>query len=192
MKETQAGASVKDKDIDDVKVLIGVKDSMESIFLQNDQTTLVLDQLDESLKFLAGNGINKEKEAKQTKKLFDEWASLKKLAKEVKKEIAKKVDDQSKTNKFAIDNHENALKDFHNLMKKRDFYRYETGCEQALASLQSINAEIEEFIAQTEDLKYNAVKFEHPNLIEPSQVKIGEIQNEVSLMQALWDHTNEC
>ena len=123
MKETQAGASVKDKDIDDVKVLIGVKDSMESIFLQNDQTTLILDQLDESLKFLAGNGINKEKEAKQTKKLFDEWASLKKLAKEVKKEIAKKVDDQSKTNKFAIDNHENALKDFHNLMKKRDFYK---------------------------------------------------------------------
>ena len=77
-------------------------------------------------------------------------------------------------------------------MKKRDFYKYETGCEQALVSLQNINNEIDEFIAQTEDLKYNAVKFEHPNLIEPSQVKIGEIQNEVSLMQALWDHTNLC
>ena len=129
MKETQAGATVKDKDIDDVKVLIGVKDSMESIFLKNDQTTLVLDQLDESLKFLSASGVNKEKEAKQTKKLFDEWAGLKKLAKEVKKEIAKKVDDQSKTNKFAIDNHETALKDFHTAMKKRDFYKYETGCD---------------------------------------------------------------
>jgi hypothetical protein len=84
---------VKDKDIDDVKVLIGVKDSMESIFLKNDKTTLVLDQLDESLKFLSASGVNKEKEAKQTKKLFDEWAGLKKLAKEVKKEIARKVDD---------------------------------------------------------------------------------------------------
>ena len=64
MKDTQAGATVRDKDIDDVKVLIGVKDSMESIFLKNDETTLILDQLDESLKFLAGNGISKEKEAK--------------------------------------------------------------------------------------------------------------------------------
>ena len=52
MKETQAGCTIKDKDIDDVKTLIGVKDSMESIFLKNDETTLILDQLDESLKFL--------------------------------------------------------------------------------------------------------------------------------------------
>ena len=44
----------------------------------------------------------------------------------------------------------------------------------------------------TEDLKYNAIKFDHSNLIEPSQVKIGEIQNEVGLMQGLWDHTHEC
>ena len=44
----------------------------------------------------------------------------------------------------------------------------------------------------TEDLKYNAIKFDHSNLIEPSQVKIGEIQSEVALMQGLWDHTNEC
>ena len=73
MKETGAGASVKDKDIDDVKVLISVKDNMETIFLKNDEVTLTLDQLDESLKFLAGNGTTKEKETKQTKKLFDEW-----------------------------------------------------------------------------------------------------------------------
>jgi hypothetical protein len=73
MKETGAGASVKDKDIDDVKVLISVKDNMETIFLKNDEVTLTLDQLDESLKFLASNGTTKEKETKQTKKLFDEW-----------------------------------------------------------------------------------------------------------------------
>ena len=93
MKETGAGASVKDKDIDDVKVLISVKDNMETIFLKNDEVTLTLDQLDESLKFLSSNGVSKEKEAKQTKKLFDEWTGLKKLGKEVKKEIAKKVEE---------------------------------------------------------------------------------------------------
>ena len=64
MKETSAGASVKDKDIDDVKVLISVKDNMETIFLKNEEVTLTLDQLDESLKFLSSNGVSKEKEAK--------------------------------------------------------------------------------------------------------------------------------
>ena len=64
MTETKAGATVKDKDVDDVKVLIGVKDSMEVIFNKNDETTLYLDQLDESLKFLATNNIAKEKEIK--------------------------------------------------------------------------------------------------------------------------------
>ena len=33
---------------------------------------------------------------KQTKKLFDDWTNLKKLGKEVKKEIAKKTEDQTK------------------------------------------------------------------------------------------------
>ena len=43
MTETRAGASVKDKDIEDVKVLIGVKDSMETIFNSEAETTLFLD-----------------------------------------------------------------------------------------------------------------------------------------------------
>ena len=43
MKDTGAGASVRDKDIDDVKVLISVKDNMETIFLKNDEVTLTLD-----------------------------------------------------------------------------------------------------------------------------------------------------
>lgn len=127
MTETKAGATVKDKDIDDVKVLIGVKDSMEVIFNNDEDTTLFLDQLDESLKFLASNNISKEKEIKQTKKLFDDWTNLKKLGKEVKKEIAKKTEDQTKQNKLAIENHENKLKEFHTLMKKRPFYNYGTG-----------------------------------------------------------------
>jgi len=39
---------------------------------------------------------------KQTKKLFDDWVSLKKLAKDVKKEIAPKVEAESKRNAATI------------------------------------------------------------------------------------------
>lgn len=77
-------------------------------------------------------------------------------------------------------------------MKKRDFYRYDTGRDTALQSLTNVNGEIVEFISKTDELKYNATKFEHPGAIEHSEVKIGEIQNEVTLMQGLWDHINDC
>ena len=52
MKETNAGAQTKDKDLSEVKTLISVKDHMETVYTKNEETTLLLDQLDESLKFL--------------------------------------------------------------------------------------------------------------------------------------------
>jgi len=192
MKETQQGATIKDKDLGDVVTLISVKDSMETIYNKNDATTLILDQLDESLKFLQSAGVSKDKEIKQTKKLFDEWTGLKKLAKDVKKEIAPKVDQESKKNAVTITRHEEDLKQYVAQMKKRDFFRYDTGREQALASLQGVNGEIADFTKKTEELKYNAIKFEHPNAIDASQAKISEIESEVSLMQGLWDHIADC
>ena len=153
---------------------------------------LNLDQLDETLKFLQINNISKDKEIKQTKKLFDEWTSLKKLAKDVKKEIAPLVDGESKKNGVKITAHEESLKQYITAMKKRDFYRYNTGKEAALESLGSVNVEITDFITNTDILRYNAEKFEQPGAIEGSQNKITEIQTEVGLMQALWDHINDC
>lgn len=77
-------------------------------------------------------------------------------------------------------------------MKKRDFYRYDTGRETALSSLEKVNGEIDNFIEKTDELKYNADKFEHPEMIEGSETKIGEIQNEVGLFKGLWDHIADC
>ena len=37
---------------------------MEQVYSLNDETTLMLDQLDESLKFLSANNISKDKEIK--------------------------------------------------------------------------------------------------------------------------------
>ena len=54
------------------------------------------------------------------------------------------------------------------------------------------NDEIKDFCTKTEDLKYNAERFEHPEAIEQSQVKIGEIENEVGLMHGLWEHIAAC
>ena len=77
-------------------------------------------------------------------------------------------------------------------MKKRDFYRYDTGKEQSFVSLGNVDGEMTEFIANTDKLRYNAEKFEQTGAMDPSQNKITEIQTEVGLMQALWDHINDC
>ena len=98
MKSTAAGAKVSDKDLADVKVLIAVKDCVEAVQNQGEDITLQLDQLDESLKVLVAHSMVKDKEVKQSKKLFDEWGNLKKLAKETKKEIAGLVDTEAKKN----------------------------------------------------------------------------------------------
>ena len=129
---------------------------------------------------------------KQTKKLFDEWTSLNKLAKDVKKEIAPMVDNESKRNAAVITRHEEDLKTYVAAMKKRDFYRYDTGRENSLLALEKVNEEIKDFQEKTDELKYNADKFEHPQAIEASEVKISEIRNEVGLMQGLWDHIATC
>ena len=91
-----------------------------------------------------------------------------------------------------ITRHEEELKKYIADMKKRDFYKYDTGRETSLQSLQNVNGEINEKIETTAELRYNAEKFEHPTAIEASEVKITEIQNEVALMQGLWDHIAEC
>jgi len=192
MKETHAGATVKNKDLTDTKTLIGVKDCMEQVYVQNAEKTLLLDQLDESLKFLANNGVSKDKEIKQTKRLFDEWTSLKVLAKNVKKEIAPLVESESKKNSAVIAKHEEALKAYTAAMKKRPFYRYDTGPAQAVEFLAAVDTEIQEFQDSTDSLKYNAEKFEHPQAIEASESKIVEIRTEVGLMKELWDHIANC
>jgi hypothetical protein len=43
LKETSQGAQIKDKDISDVKVLIGIQDKIEDVKVKNDEITLKLD-----------------------------------------------------------------------------------------------------------------------------------------------------
>ena len=74
----------------------------------------------------------REREVKQSKKLFDEWAGVKKSAKDTKKEISGLVDNESKKNTAAVGKLDEELKGYIQAMKQRDIYRYDTGRDQAL------------------------------------------------------------
>lgn len=93
---------------------------------------LQLDQIEESLNFLAVEGKAKDSQIKQSKKLFDEWNMLKKLAKDTKKEITPIVASETQKNNVQIGKAEDELKLFISEMKKREFYKYDCGREAAL------------------------------------------------------------
>jgi hypothetical protein len=50
LSDTVKGGSTKDKNINDVKTLITIKDNIDTVFTNNDEIILKLDILDESLK----------------------------------------------------------------------------------------------------------------------------------------------
>jgi len=85
--ETTKGAQTKDKNINDVKTLISVKDYVDSVYNKNDEIILKLDCLEEALRMFADKGHPKDGQVKQSKKLVDEFNNLKKLAKDIRKEI---------------------------------------------------------------------------------------------------------
>lgn len=60
LTETTKGASTKDKNIQDVKTLISVKDAVDSVFVQNDEIVLRLDCLDEALRLFHEHNLAKD------------------------------------------------------------------------------------------------------------------------------------
>lgn len=165
-KETAAGAAIKEKDISDVKVLISVKDNVDEVHNKNDEITLQLDQLEESLRLLQTHQIAKESQIKSCKKLFDEWNNLKKLAKDIRKEITPLVNQEKGKNTVSVNKLEEDLKHYFSQMKKREFYKYDCGREKAQEKLDAVYGEIDQFKAQIASLGYNAAKFDNPNQIE--------------------------
>jgi len=60
---------------------------VDSVYNKNDEIILKLDCLEETLKMFSERGHPKDAQVKQSKKLVDEFNNLKKLAKDIRKEI---------------------------------------------------------------------------------------------------------
>jgi len=163
--ETTKGAQTKDKNIQDVKTLISVKDYVESVFQQTDDIILKIDCLEESLKMFQEHGIGKDNQVKQIKRLSDEFANLRKLAKDIRKEITPLVQAEKEKTTNMIKKFEEDLKVYTTELKKRDFYQYKTGTQEAKARLSLVGDELKQFDDRIVDLGYNATKFDNPDMI---------------------------
>lgn len=127
---------------------------------------LQLDQLEETLNFLQTKSLAKDSQIKQTKKLFEDWTNLKKVAKETHKEISPLVQSETQKNNNQIAKLEEDLKVYTQDLKKRDFYKYECGRENALTKLEAVYAEINDLNVKIGNFGYTAEKFGNPNLID--------------------------
>jgi hypothetical protein len=87
---------------------------------------------------LQSKSLAKDSQLKQTKKLFEDWVNLKKLAKETQKEIQPLVHTETQKNNNQIVKLEEDLKVYTQELKKRDFYKYECGRENALTKLDNV------------------------------------------------------
>lgn len=124
---------------------------------------------------------------KQIKKLFDEFTTLKKLAKDIKKEITPLVNQENEKTINMIKKFEDDLKAYTTELKKRDFYQYKTGVVDSKTRLSAVADELKAFDDRTVDLGYNAGKFGNPDMIQNSIKAVESIKFEIQNMVILWD-----
>jgi hypothetical protein len=115
------------------------------------------------------HNMAKESQIKATKKLFDDFSNLKKLAKDMKKEITPLVATETLKNTNAITKLEDDLKVYSQEMKKREFYKYDCGREMAAKKLDGVFVEINDFETKINDYGYISSKFSSGNMIDNAQ-----------------------
>lgn len=181
-----------DKDISNVKVLLGVKEATESVIKQTPSIQLEIDQLEESLKLFQAHKQVKESQMKTFTHMQKQWIELQSLAKNVKKEIEKDVSREKDQNNSNINNLEEQITQFSSDMKKREFFQYKCGVQQALEKLDGVFIELKQFEDQIQDFGENAEKFGNPSKIEKAVKDIEMIKVTIENMKILWDHIEAC
>jgi hypothetical protein len=184
--------ALKGKDLQDVPTLLGVKSENEEIFINENKTTLKIDQLDESIKMFAGAVPKVKVDSSKFGKIQTNWVKIKNEAKTVKKSIAPIVEQQDGINKANIKKLEEDIIHFTQEMRKRPFFQYKTGAKESIARLGDVFAELKEFEDRRDLFGENAKKFGNPDLITKAVKDIEAIKILVDNMKALWDHIETC
>jgi len=77
-------------------------------------------------------------------------------------------------------------------MRKRPFFKYETGATESISKLEGVFDELKVFEATRDSLGENSRKFGNPDLITKCAKDIEAIKQIVDNMKALWDHIETC
>jgi hypothetical protein len=109
MSRKDKAISLKGKDLTEVPTLLGVKEETEEVFKNENNTTLKIDQLDESMKMFAVAVPKVKVDTSKFGKIQGAWNNVKNNSKTVKKTIAPIVEQQDGVNKANIKNLEDQI-----------------------------------------------------------------------------------
>jgi len=102
MSKKDKSISTKGKDLQEVPVLLTIKSEIEDVFKNEGNTTLKIDQLDESAKMFAAAVPKVKVDNSKFGKIVTNWNNVKNNAKTTKKTIAPIVEQQDTINKNNI------------------------------------------------------------------------------------------
>jgi dynein heavy chain len=194
MSSTKADINTKhkDKDLTSVKQLLNVKEKVEDTQKQQTNIDLQIDQLDESIKLMLEAKKIKEGDQKTYMSINKNWQDVKKLAKDVKKEIQPLVDHEREQNNKNIKTLEEEITFFTQEMRKREFFQYKCGVTIAIEKLGGVFDELKVFEDKIEDYGDNSRKFGAPDMINKAIKDIEAIKINIKAMNELWRHIEIC
>ena len=189
---TQEGINLKNKNTsEDVKALLKVKNHTEDVENRADEILLKTDELSETLAMFEKGTYPKDSETKKLKKISENWVSVQKKAKEVKKDIAPTVATEADKCKNQIKNFEESLKVYSQEIKKKEFQRFETGVEKSIKLLQEEEARLNNDQNTLNELDFLCKSFGFPEAIQGCSKQLEQNLTEISTMRQLWNHTDK-
>lgn len=182
----------KDKDMTSVKTLLNVKEKVDNTQKEQENINLQIDQLDESIKLMLEHKKIKDGDQKSFMSINKNWGDVKKLVKDVKKEIQPLIDHEKENNNKNIKSLEEDITHFTQVMKKREFFQYDCGVKIAIEKLGGVFDELKVFEDKILDYGDNAKKFGNPDLINKAIKDVEGIKITVKAMNELWKHIEFC
>jgi len=193
MSAKEKAINLKDKDLKNVKSLLGVKTEVENGMAKNDDVTLQIDQLQETMDLFTMNKINASKDANMKyNKLNGQWTNIKKISKEVMKTIKPLVAQENDINNQNIKKLEEDIITFTQEMKRREFFQYSCGAQKAIEKLDGVYSELKVFEDGRDTYGDYANKFGNKDLISKAAKDIEGIKITIDNMKVLWDHIDVC
>lgn len=126
-------------------MLTKVMENTKKVDKEKDNITLQIDQLDETIKLFQSNKMIKDNQVKAFSKIGKDWGDLKKITKETSKQIEPFVQQEKEKNRGNIKKLEESIVQFTQDMKKREFYQYNCGPQQAKEKLDGVFEELATF-----------------------------------------------
>jgi dynein heavy chain len=180
---------------DNLDVLLSVKNNLSNVVSKEAEVLLKLDVARATLSQLKRDGARKDKEviAAQVKldKASHTWDDAKKQAPVCKASIAPLVKSQSAQTRKDIESFEAQTAEFVKKVDESSYWKFETGYEAAMASLQHHDERYSSHTKRVERMQHLANTFEYPQTMSETNRMMKSVADDAEQMRIMWGIAKE-